>query len=317
MDRKLQDHLLAPLASIVRMGQKVSFIGDVCNSQQIECLKKVMGPRLICANALFWSARVECEQAKEVADATVEHDELDFLLDMYMSLINRLSTRMGALTRNDCAQFMRVSPFVEMINAMDTFRIELLQIHACGDVKQGQIGYFMQTCDRLQEVLNATSRTPKEGLFGSMTIQQLDRHYSILMYQHLYGPHRDYNPIPRGGSLAQQTNVFDIDHMVQSNRNEMIRLGPHLAYDHAILALHPDREAVLTAEHLPLDQCAAAVFPCIPTAYYKTVEGEMEQRHYHGLQDLGFLRSFSIDVQNQIHEEQEKYGLEKTDFSQL
>ena len=55
MDRNLQNSLLTPLASIISMGKKVSFTGEICDPEQTAHLKQLMGPSLVCQDALWWS----------------------------------------------------------------------------------------------------------------------------------------------------------------------------------------------------------------------------------------------------------------------
>ena len=98
MDRALQNYMLAPLATVISMSQKVVFTGPICDSQQISFLKKRMGPTLISPNAIHWHALEECIVAKDVADAALEHDDLELVVQYYRMIASRLmSTKFGPL----------------------------------------------------------------------------------------------------------------------------------------------------------------------------------------------------------------------------
>jgi hypothetical protein len=98
MNRDLQHDLLAPLASIIGMSKKVSFTGTICDPQQTAHLKNLMGPSLVCQDALWWSTYKDCVLAKEVADVAAEYDELELTVHLYSEIVRRLELRLNTFT---------------------------------------------------------------------------------------------------------------------------------------------------------------------------------------------------------------------------
>jgi hypothetical protein len=305
MDRALQNYLLAPLASVVGMSQKVSFTGTICDPQQTEHLKRVMGPTLVCLNALFWFMYEESELAKEVADATVEHDDLDFVVYLYRVMSNRLSKRLFSIIGSSRASWM-MPPYIEMLMAIDRFTVELLLNLACGELKLQQMSAFTRTCNQLQKILHSTRN--EAGGSWALSRPLLDRHFSTLIYRHIYEACREDDPLPlvSVGQAAQLAYVRCTG-----------GVGSHLAHDREILINHPAQDECLSAKHLPLDKCAAVCLQFIPTSFYRTIEGGLKKGLYQGFQDVESLRNLSSDVKKQIRAMQEENGIEKTDFSKL
>jgi len=91
----------------------------------------------------------------------------------------------------------------------------------------------------------------------------------------------------------------------------------YLSHDRAVIARHPNQGAKMSAEHLPLDQCAAVCLPFIPTSFYKSVEGAVQTGHYRGWQNLNYLRSVKSGFRDDVRELQANHGLQLTDFTQL
>jgi hypothetical protein len=306
MNRELQNSMLAPLATVIGKSQKVSFTGPICDSQQTEHLKKRMGPSLACQNAVQWHTFEECEVAKEVADAAVEHDELELVVQFYRIIVSMLSIKFGTLTNSgERAMLMRVSPFAEMLIAIDTFTLEVLLIFACGELKLRNIDRFVDTCNEVERILLHANVSPVK--YEVLTSGVMDRRNSGILYRYLYEPHHELHGEPYG-TVAEYCDTFF---------KKGVNLGPLMAHDYEILRRHPDQDALLSAQHLPLNQCAAVCLPFTTSSFYKTVEGAMQKGHYQGWLDESFLRVLPNELLGDIHATQEQFGLAKTDFTRL
>jgi hypothetical protein len=90
-----------------------------------------------------------------------------------------------------------------------------------------------------------------------------------------------------------------------------------MAHDYEIVSRHPDQEAIFSAEHLPLDHCAAVCLPFTTSSFYKTVEGAMQEGHYEGWHDAKFLGALPSGFKEDIRAAQSNFGLQMTDFTQL
>lgn len=306
MNRELQNYMLAPFATVIGKSQKVTFTGPICDSQQVECLKKRMGPSLACQNAVQWHTFEECEVAKEVADAAVEHDELELVVQFYRSIFTMLSIKFGTLTNSgERAMLMVLTPFAQMLMAIDTFTVEVLLNLACGELKLCKIDWFVATCNEVDQILLHTHVSPVK--YAALTSDIMDRRKSVVLYRYLYDPHRELLTEPHG-TVAEYCDKFF---------TKGVNLGPLMAHDYEILSRDPDQDALLSAKHLPLDKCAAVCLSFTTSSFYKTFGDSMQKGHYQGWLDERFLRALPSDLRGAIHATQERFGLAKTDFSQL
>jgi hypothetical protein len=306
MDRALQNDMLAPLATVIGLSQKVVFTGAICDSQQIDFLKRRMGPSLVCMHAVQWHAFEECAIAKEVADAALEHDDLELVVQYYRMIVRMLSTKLGGLTgRENKPIYMMSPPFIQMIQVIDTFHVEVLLILACGELKLGNMQRFLHAVDDADEILDFArlGRVVHAALPEGM----VDRRQSVNLYRYLYEPDRTRHTEHHGTADDFCEKVFC--------RGE--KGGPLMAHDYEILLRCPDRHNVVSAKHLPLDQCAAVSLPFTPSSFYKGVVDTVQRGQYQGWHDVGFLREFGGGWQDQIHMMQGIMGVEKTDFDKL
>jgi hypothetical protein len=239
--------------------------------------------------------------AKEVADAAVEHDELAFVLYLYRIVLTKVATMTVLLSGNDRQIFMPLPPFGDMMRAIETFTVEVMTTLSFGELKLGQVERFLET--QLQ-VRRIRGQWPTN--WAVVTIGLLDRFLSSIVYQSLYTPISNVN--------SKHTSIAD--HNAVSYPEEMGD-RPYLTHDSKILARHPDQSVPMTAEYLPLDQCAAVCLPFTSTSYYKTAEYFPQKALYNGWQDVKFLRSLSQEVKEEIRAMQEAYGFEETYFTEL
>jgi hypothetical protein len=144
----------------------------------------------------------------------------------------------------------------------------MLTTLAMGELKLRRIDRFLKTFGAAQRKVSRwksddTDRHPDQSTL--LTPGLSDRYLSLTSYFYLHAPHQT-KPEPEL-SIAQAVNAFE------GSR-------PYLSHDRAILARYPDQGATMTAEHLPLDQCAAVCLPFTPTSFYKSVEGIVQTDRY-------------------------------------
>ncbi|KAM0695990.1 hypothetical protein Q7P36_004473 [Cladosporium allicinum] len=309
MDRALQNYLLAPLDSIIRMSKRVSFTGVISDPEQTAYLKQVMGPSLVCQDALFWSAYRECVLAKDAADAAVDYDELDFSVQLYRKIASRLGARLLPLTRVDRDIYKTESPFAEILQVAETFAVEVLAILAMGELKLGHIDYFLGIYRELHQRLCLWDDIDFGPLDKKSTLlhpELFDIFHSLSSYFYLYAPH----PGKPALSIAWFIESF---HLKGADSHSL----PYLSHDREILERRPDQRARMSAECLPFDQCAAVCLPFKPTSFYKSVEGLVQTGQFKGWHNLDYLRSVDDDLKQDILNIQSEYGLQQTDFSRL
>jgi hypothetical protein len=308
MDRALQNYMLAPLATVISMSQKVMFTGSICDSQQISFLKKRMGPTLISPNAIQWHTLAECIVAKEVADAALEHEDLELVVQYYRMIASRsMSTKFGPLVNpHEKHLLMEIMPFCQMIQALDTFTVEIMLILACGELKLGNMARFLRACDHVDNLLDF-ARIGTDVVYAALTQGIIDRRQSVIRYRYLYEPDRRRHVEPHGTAAEFCKDVF-----MNGEKG-----GPLMAHDYQILLRCPDQHTVVSTKHLPLDQCAAVSLPFTTSSYYKEAMDQVKTGNYKGWQNVDFLRTLGSVWQAQIRALQEKLGVEKTDFDTL
>jgi hypothetical protein len=309
MEGTLQNLLLAPFASIISISKKVSFTGEIRDPEQTAHLKQLMGPSLVCQDALHWALYKECVLAKELADATMEDDQLDFTIHLYSKIVYRLSARLDTLTNIDRDVYETAPLFAEILKVVEAFTAEVLITLAIGEVKLGRLDAFAATFRMLHLRLQlwGSSNVATGHSVGQSALLApplLDRFYSLTAYFYLYtsNPSRPEVTI---GQFAEQLLYKGVE------------AGPYLIHDLQILGRHPNQGARMSPEHLPLDQCVAVCLPLTPTSLYKKAEAAMQSSHYKGWHNLDFIRSLSNAYRQHVRTLQASYGLEITDFSKL
>jgi hypothetical protein len=309
MDARLQNSLLAPLASILGMSKKVSFTGKICDPKQTAHLKQVMGPSLICQDAQYWLKFDQCVLAKEVADAAVEYDQLDFSVHLYSKIANRLVERMSNLTEENRADYMTMSPFAEILQTVETFTVEILITLAIGELKLGHVHQFHETFQKLFFSLsrwNSDDADQDASESALLDPRLLDRYHSLASYSYLYVY-----------GMYQNKPTASIAEFVEETYEGTTGPRPYLSHDRAVLVRHKNQGAVITAKHLPLDQRAAFRLPFAPTSFYKIVVSALRPSHYEGYHNLQYLRSMSNRVKREVRNLQAYYGIEQTDFTKF
>lgn len=302
MNHTLQDDLLSPLASVVDMGQKVSFTGAVCDSKQAEHLRKMMGPSVVCVNAMYWSAYKECAMAKDVADAALEHEDFEFVVCLYRHISRRLAKKLGVM-RGHREMLEELPTFTEIYEAIDLFTVEFQLNLAFAELKLGRVESFRDACDEVQAITRPQARPDHKSM--ALTGGVLDQRRCSLVYLCLYAS--------TGFSVWPEYSVADVAREFLYSEDT----GPYQTHDGKVLAHHPHQNAVMTAEHLPLDQCAATCLPFAPTSFYKAVKHPTLEGRLKGWIDVHDLRSLCSKDKDEIRAMQKEHGLEMTDFTQF
>lgn len=91
MDLTTQHEIRTPMASILAPSQRVRFTGNICDSQQIEHLSRVMSPSLVCLAASKWALFQVLVQAKTIAEIASENDDIGFVQSLHLSIAQRSS----------------------------------------------------------------------------------------------------------------------------------------------------------------------------------------------------------------------------------
>lgn len=298
IDPALQHKLLVPLTSIVGPGQRVTFTGKICKPQEVQQLKRIMSPSLVCLTTLCWRSLETLMMGKDIGDACYEHEDLDYVLPLYTTISMNLDRLVEPGRMHD--QIMRILP--KMIGTMHVFNIDLKINIAIGYLKLANIPTFIVTSDYVIQSWRDTHQEAGDVPIPSGIVAYFT---SILLWRRLY-EHR-YN--------GRRHEKITVRQMVR--KLAALELGSHQAHDYEILKRVPDQEAILSEEHLPLDQCSATQLPFPVISYYKEGENLMQRGHFKGMQDEELIRSLDPDAKKAINEEQSKHGWDVTAFDQV
>lgn len=107
IDAATQRQIFTPMARILAPSQRVSFSGSICDARQVEHSKQVMSPGLVCLPAYSWAFFEALSLAKDVADAAVRYDDIEFA----MHLLIMVSVTIEAFTHTyeDGAAIVKLS----------------------------------------------------------------------------------------------------------------------------------------------------------------------------------------------------------------
>jgi hypothetical protein len=201
---------------------------------------------------------------------------------------------------------MQIIPFNQMIQALDTFTVEILLILAIGELKLGNMQRFIRACDVVDRILTF-ARIGTPVVYSGLTQGIIDRRQSVILYRYLYEPDRTGHDEPHGTVAEFCKDVF-----FNGDRG-----GPLMAHDYQIFLRCPDQHTVVSTKHLPLDQCAAVRLPFTTSSFYKEALALAQGGNYQGWQNVDFLRTLGRGWRAQIRALQAKLGIEITDFDEL
>ena len=296
IDAATQRQILAPMARILASSQRVSFKGIVCDLEKVESLKQTMSPTLTCFPALKWAFFEALSIAKDVADAAVLHDAIRFVMNLYHTIARTI----GVLTYTHAEnQYQRQGFLItcpEAVEACDMLALEALVNVACCAVKARDAKELDEASDA---IFKSMQRRKREGRnMGCIPSELKALCDNVMLWKILY--------------CGKQGEMPTVRQMV--NYLALPGRGHHQAHDSEVLLRHPDQEAVLSSEHLPLYQCSAFRLPLPSTNYHKAL---LKQERFKGWLDMDLLRSLDQGLKKHINDLQKHYGIKVTAFDEL
>ena len=150
IDAATQRQILAPMAQILAPSQRVSLKGIVCDSPEVEHLKRIMSPTLNCFSAYKWSFFEAMSLATDVAKAATLYDDIEFVMTLYQriacTVISLTYTHEGDQVQH---QGLRMaSP--EALEACEILLLEALVNIACCAVKMRDGKALHEACEGLR-----------------------------------------------------------------------------------------------------------------------------------------------------------------------
>lgn len=257
----------------------------------------------MCQTAYYWAAFENLLKAKEIADASMDHDHFGFVLSDYIT-IGVLAMR---LLRTRDARHGVKHNYPMLWNAMYVFNFELMIIVAWGKLKVLELEGFREYFEVVRDFSVETIREV-DGCHDVLN-QVLPYFDSIFVWWYLY---------------ASEDDVELMDHDTRTVQSVISRLrvtaqshGPHQTHDLNLLESLPDPQAILTEKHLPFDGCSLSQLPFPCTAFYKSVPGFELRDNFKGWHDVSLLRSLDASQREMLTSLQKSSHLEVTDFDQL
>lgn len=295
IDCSTQHKLLAPLASIIRPSQRVTFTGSICDAKEIAQLELVMGPTTMCVNAYWVAFADSLVKAKHIADAALEYDRLDFVLHLYVPIQCYLPV---VLATTDLTSFLLQSE-PRMLAMMHTICFEAMLSVDCIKLKTNGA---LQSEKMFFDILGTIGSASRHSGECWKMPAHIDAYlHSFSMYCVLYKFQVDD---PSGCTKTVRETAAKL-----AARN----CGPHQAYDLEVLKRYHDQEAILTREILPLDQCSVSQLPFRGITSGENHD-ETTRARSNGWQDVGYIRSLKDADKQYINKVQNEHGLGITDF---
>lgn len=225
-----------------------------------------MSPGLVCLSAYSWAFFEALSLAKDVADAAVRYDDIEFA----MHLLIMVSTTIEAFTHtyedgaaNRQAFLLEASAAAE---ACEILRLEVMVSVACCAIKVQQIDMLFMAAEAIRDSFHRTAAEDASNL-DKIPAQLKAYCYSVLLWQQL---HRR--------TLAYEPTIGKMIHHLSVPGH-----GWHQVHDIEILSRQPDQDAIATPEHLPLEECSAYQLPIPSMSFHKTL---MEQEKFKGWLDM-------------------------------
>ncbi|GAB7328339.1 hypothetical protein MBLNU13_g00332t1 [Cladosporium sp. NU13] len=296
IDEATQRGILAPMARILAPSQRVSFKGIVCDFQEVEHLKQAMGPSLNCCPAYKWAFFEALSLAKDVADAAFPRDDISFV----MALDHTLALTLGVCTYthvNDLRERQAVLiTCPEAVEACEVLALEAYVNAACCAVKARDRQILREAGEGIQESMKR--RTEERRSWENVSPQLERLCSSVMLWKKLYC-----------GTTCDLPTIREVVESLTSSSRE-----PHSIHDSEILLRQSDQETVVTAQHLPLDQCSAFQLPLPDTSHHKTL---LKQDRFKGWLDMDLLRSLDEVAKRSINKQQKNWKIKVTAFDEL
>jgi hypothetical protein len=289
-----QQKIVRSLASIISPSQRVVFTGNISDIAQIEDTKRIMSPTLVYPTAIWWSALGNLIMVKDVADASIEHDDLRFVILQYAHL--ELSIDEVIRTHDQAT----LEP--AMVDALRTFRLEVTTNLLIGKLKQGLLRDFIDGFDNFCWFVEETA----ELLGDSWKMPDQLQAYidNLRLWFDLYRPAASIIP---GKKIVKDV----VNALTQGEP------GPHQAHDAQVLKRHTDQDDIIAPRHLPLSECSAVHLPFPGTSFYKNIVSMKERTRCRGWLDMQLVRALTEDQKQSIIDLQKRHGMEVTNFDRL
>lgn len=297
MDRSTQHRILASFASIIGGNQRVSFKGRICDEEQIAHLMLIMSPALMCTSACLYATMLFHVQAKLLANAALEPDELGFALELYAIIIDRFSDIFGSETMHNYVQAaapqttaMMYTTCLEVALSIAIVKLKLNGFESCAEVYY-EAASMIKT---MESPVSQSWRIPA-GAEAYLHIAEL--------WCAIYG-HASLK-------FPEKTVRQAIDELTAHDH------GPHQAYDRELLMRYHNQKAIITEEILPSHQCSLSQLPFLGVPSDDDIDQLTQQGGFSGWQDIELLRSLNDTDRALINQGQKEHGLRITDFSQI
>ena len=294
MDEELQNRLLAPLATVTSLSQRVVFQGAIRNRQKLAHLKQLMAPSVESTEAYFTWELGACIMALGVATSAIEHDELAFVLGLQSLVYHRLKTVMD---RPDVYSWAsRCCP--NILGLLETFLFEIAVNVACGYLKVRHSSNYDVWFEQAREATCSLSMLSGNGWDASPEMRTY--RVSLCIWFALYLDNR------AGQSVKDAVA-----------RLESVKRGPHQQHDLDVLKRYPDQAANLSEQVLPSDQCSISQLPYSAVSFHKPFESMIKSMQPKGWHNIERIRSLHKDTKMAINTLQKEYRLQVTDFDLL
>jgi hypothetical protein len=309
MDSSTQHQLLAPFASIVGPSQRVTFTGSICDQSQITYLKQIMGPSTSCHVARWASLIENFSRAKQIADATLEIDDLNFVLKLYKWIADAIVCLLIKPELREWVLFYCPQTAIDMC----TMCLKVTLNIACGRVKLGNfdacdksLGYFAEIGLLLQGIC--------QELGGSMEEVMVDinaYYFNLQIWVLLHGARKPGQPSTMR-TVKETAERLEALATVSSEPQQKC-----MKHDCEVLRRFHNQNAILCKESWPLDQCSATQMP-LPFISSLELTGSLTQRgSFEGWRDVDLLHSLDQEEKANVNRLQRKRGLPITDFHQI
>jgi hypothetical protein len=286
-------------------GQEVVIKGDVLSTREVEDLKRLMSPSLVWTELRLLSELRTLIVAKDIADTSLEQDELGFVLKLYQLIADR-----GSRMIDDEASIKwALQHRPEFVVLLETMVLELMVNIAGGKLKMRDIDGFETGCLNVSRILWRTfdhlpGWSPPVHLPGWSPPVGIVAYYHILdLWRSIY--------------CGKDTSVSTVTVGEEVSRLERFGAFPHQAHDLAILRNHPDQQATLSADVLPLARCSISQLQSSTTSFYKTVDSLKLYTQSKAWYEFACLTTLDDQTKAEINNLQTQHGLQLTDFDLL
>lgn len=293
MDRELQSMLLSPFVQVVYPNLQVSFIGQVCDTEQTHGLEQAMAPILNCYDARSWALERSIRQNVKNA-----HDALDFdELEVAAELLQKLSDQPAILTIQACME--DGSP-----KQRGSATFALIQSYIQATISLGWICFKMRQMEgvaMLAANIDGLIEDPEwEEVFDACPSELTAYATHFLFLSSLFLCYPRYSV----GTVLESLSSFGDDFA-------------HITHDRTLLLEHALKPSnAFTQDLIPFDESSAAVLKVPRFPHCKNCNFLKKPARFVGWQNLDMIRSLDTQTKQAINRRVASLGLRKIDFSE-